>query len=410
MTSIDATLETRRRLLGRNLSIAYENPLKIVRGSMQYLYDEDGRQYLDAYNNVAHAGHCHPKVVEAGVRQMQTLNTNTRYLHDTILEYAEQLTSTLPEPLSVCYFVNSGSEANELALRLARAHTKARDMIVLDHAYHGNTTTLIDISPYKHDGPGGSGPPPWVHKVPLPRSEQDAHDVVEVIKTTDGLCGFIAESMPSVAGQIVLPTGYLSGVYEAVREAGGVCIADEVQTGYGRIGTHFWAFESYGVIPDIVVLGKPIGNGHPIGAVITTPDIATSFDNGMEFFSTFGGNTVSCAIGLAVLKVVQEQNLQDHALTVGEQLLNGLRELQRHYEIIGDVRGSGLFLGVELTIDGQPATQEAKRIVNTMRNNGILIGTDGPFNSVLKIRPPMPFSTADATTFLDVLQRVLKHE
>lgn len=410
MTSIDATLETRRRLLGRNLSIAYENPLKIVRGSMQYLYDEDGRQYLDAYNNVAHAGHCHPKVVEAGVRQMQTLNTNTRYLHDTILEYAEQLTSTLPEPLSVCYFVNSGSEANELALRLARAHTKARDMIVLDHAYHGNTTTLIDISPYKHDGPGGSGPPPWVHKVPLPRSEQDAHDVVEVIKTTDGLCGFIAESMPSVAGQIVLPTGYLSGVYEAVREAGGVCISDEVQTGYGRIGTHFWAFESYGVIPDIVVLGKPIGNGHPIGAVITTPDIATSFDNGMEFFSTFGGNTVSCAIGLAVLKVVQEENLQDHALTVGEQLLNGLRELQRHYEIIGDVRGSGLFLGVELTIDGQPATQEAKRIVNTMRNNGILIGTDGPFNSVLKIRPPMPFSTADATTFLDVLQRVLKHE
>lgn len=410
MTSIDATLETRHRLLGRNLSIAYENPLKIVRGSMQYLYDEDGRQYLDAYNNVAHAGHCHPKVVEAGVRQMQTLNTNTRYLHDTILEYAEQLTSTLPEPLSVCYFVNSGSEANELALRLARAHTKARDMIVLDHAYHGNTTTLIDISPYKHDGPGGSGPPPWVHKVPLPRSEQDAHDVVEVIKTTDGLCGFIAESMPSVAGQIVLPTGYLSGVYEAVREAGGVCIADEVQTGYGRIGTHFWAFESYGVIPDIVVLGKPIGNGHPIGAVITTPDIATSFDNGMEFFSTFGGNTVSCAIGLAVLKVVQEENLQDHALTVGEQLLNGLRELQRHYEIIGDVRGSGLFLGVELTIDGQPATQEAKRIVNTMRNNGILIGTDGPFNSVLKIRPPMPFSTADATTFLDVLQRVLKHE
>lgn len=410
MTSIDATLETRRRLLGRNLSIAYENPLKIVRGSMQYLYDEDGRQYLDAYNNVAHVGHCHPKVVEAGVRQMQTLNTNTRYLHDTILEYAEQLTSTLPEPLSVCYFVNSGSEANELALRLARAHTKARDMIVLDHAYHGNTTTLIDISPYKHDGPGGSGPPPWVHKVPLPRSEQDAHDVVEVIKTTDGLCGFIAESMPSVAGQIVLPTGYLSGVYEAVREAGGVCISDEVQTGYGRIGTHFWAFESYGVIPDIVVLGKPIGNGHPIGAVITTPDIATSFDNGMEFFSTFGGNTVSCAIGLAVLKVVQEENLQDHALTVGEQLLNGLRELQRHYEIIGDVRGSGLFLGVELTIDGQPATQEAKRIVNTMRNNGILIGTDGPFNSVLKIRPPMPFSTADATTFLDVLQRVLKHE
>ena len=297
-------IEARKRLLGRNLSIAYDNPINVVRGSMQYLYDDAGRQYLDAYNNVAHVGHCHPRVVEAGVRQMQELNTNTRYLHDAILNYAERLTATLPDPLSVCYFVNSGSEANELAIRLARAHTNARDMIVLDHAYHGNTTTLIDISPYKHDGPGGKGPPSWVHKVPLPRTADDAQQVIDVIKTNDKVCAFIAESMPSVAGQIVLPQGYLNRVYDAVRAAGGVCIADEVQTGYGRIGTHFWAFESYGIIPEIVVLGKPIGNGHPIGAVITTPDIAASFDNGMEFFSTFGGNTVSCAIGLAVLQVV----------------------------------------------------------------------------------------------------------
>lgn len=400
-------LEARRRLLGRNLSIAYDNPLNIVRGSMQYLYDEHGRQYLDAYNNVAHVGHCHPKVVEAGARQMLTLNTNTRYLHDAILNYAERLAATLPEPLTVCYFVNSGSEANELALRLARAHTNAREMMVLDHAYHGNTTTLIDISPYKHDGPGGNGPPSWVHKVPLPRTADDAQHAVNVIKTTDQLCGFIAESMPSVAGQIVLPPGYLNRVYDAVRAGDGVCIADEVQTGYGRIGTHFWAFESYGVVPDIVVLGKPIGNGHPIGAVITTPEIAASFDNGMEFFSTFGGNTVSCAIGLAVLEVVQEEKLQDHARIVGEQLLNGLRELKRDNELIADVRGSGMFIGVELVKDDQPATKEAHRLANLMRDEGILIGTDGPFHNVLKIRPPMPFSTTDADQFLTVMAKCL---
>jgi 4-aminobutyrate aminotransferase-like enzyme len=407
MTQIDLLIETRQRLLGRNLSIAYDAPVNIVRGTMQYLYDDAGRQYLDGYNNVAHVGHCHPKVVQAACDQTHTLNTNTRYLHNTILDYAERLTSTLPDPLNVCYFVNSGSEANELAIRLARAHTNARDMIVLDHAYHGNTTTLIDISPYKHDGPGGHGPPSWVHKVPLPRTSEDAEHVVEVIKTTDKPCGFIAESMPSVAGQIVLPPGYLNKVYDVVRAAGGVCIADEVQTGYGRIGTHFWAFESYQVAPDIVVLGKPIGNGHPIGAVITTPEIAASFDNGMEFFSTFGGNTVSCAIGLAVLEVVHEEKLQDHALAVGDQLLNGLRELQQHHEILGDVRGSGFFLGVELIKDDKPATKEAHRIVNALRDKGILIGTDGPFHNVLKIRPPMPFTMSDADHLLTTLRKVL---
>lgn len=399
MTRIDSTLEARRRLLGHNLSIAYDNPLKIVRGSMQYLYDEDGRQYLDAYNNVAHVGHCHPKVVEAGSQQMRTLNTNTRYLHDTILTYAERLTSTLPEPLRVCYFVNSGSEANELAVRLARAHTKARDMIVLDHAYHGNTTTLIDLSPYKYDGPGGNGAPSWVHKVPLPDAAGSSH-VADVVRNTERLCGFIAESLPSVAGQIVLPHAFLNEVYDLVRAKGGVCIADEVQTGFGRIGTHFWGFESYGVVPDVVVLGKPIGNGHPIGAVITTRAIADSFDNGMEFFSTFGGNTVSCAIGLAVLGVVQEEGLQAHALKIGAQLLEGLRALQRPHEIIRDIRGSGLFLGVELA-------QEGTQIVNQMRDDGILIGTEGPLHNVLKIRPPMPFSQTDADRFLTTFEKLL---
>ena len=377
---------------------------------MQYLYDDEGRRYLDAYNNVAHVGHCHPRVVAAGIEQMRLLNTNTRYLHDLIVRYAERLTAMLPDPLKVCYFVNSGSEANELALRLARAHTKARDMIVLDHAYHGNTTTLIDLSPYKHDGPGGSGPPEWVHKVSL----DDAQEVEEVVRRLASggrdLCGFIAESMPSVAGQIVLPTDYLKKAYQVVRTTGGVCIADEVQTGYGRIGTHFWAFEYYGVVPDIVVLGKPIGNGHPIGAVITTREIAQSFDNGMEFFSTFGGNTVSCAIGLEVLSVVQEENLQQHALNVGNHLLDGLRDLQQRFPIIRDVRGSGFFIGVELTQHNDPATTTANNIVNTMREEGILLGTDGPHHNVLKIRPPMPFSRDDANFLLAVLHGAIEQE
>ncbi len=394
-------IEARRRLLGRNLSIAYQNPLHIVRGSMQYLYDGDGRRYLDAYNNVAHVGHCHPEVVAAGHRQMELLNTNTRYLSDQILEYSERLTATLPESPSVCFFVNSGSEANELAIRLARAHTRAREMIVLNHAYHGNTTTLIDLSPYKHDGPGGQGAPSWVHKAPLPTSAEDAHYVSDIIEELQApLCGFIAETMPSVAGQIVFPDGYLSRVYDAVRNAGGVCIADEVQTGYGRTGTHFYAFEKYDVVPDIVVLGKPIGNGHPIGAVITTQAIADSFDNGMEFFSTFGGNNVSCAIGLKVLEIVREENLEAHALRVGNHLLSGLHELNQRHKVIRDIRGSGLFLGVELV-------HEAGAVVNKMREQGILLGTEGPLHNVIKIRPPMPFSESNADQLVDTLDEVL---
>jgi 4-aminobutyrate aminotransferase-like enzyme len=419
------TLAVRQRFLGRNLSISYRDPVKIVRGSLQYLYDDEGRQYLDAYNNVAHVGHCHPRVVKAGQEQMALLNTNTRYLHDLINQYAQRLTATLPPTLSVCFFVNSGSEANELALRLARAHTNARDLIVLDHSYHGNTTTLIDISPYKHDGPGGHGAPSWVHKVPLPdvyrgpyrsddqkATEKYAQHVVDVLGQLKGPGNFIAESLPSVGGQIVLPAGFLRLVYAAVRKSGGVCIADEVQTGYGRIGTHFWGFASYDeVVPDIIVLGKPIGNGHPIGAVVTTTEIAASFANGMEFFSTFGGNTVSCAIGLTVLAIVQKEGLQQRALTVGERMLKGLRNLQDRYELIGDVRGSGMFLGVELVRNREtrePATKEADELVNKMREHGILLGTDGPFHNVIKIRPPMPFSESDADRLVATLAEILQ--
>lgn len=423
-----ATLAARRTRLGGNLSIGYRDPLKIARGWMQWLYDGEGRRYLDAYNNVPHVGHCHPRVVHAGQAQMGVLNTNTRYLSDLLNEYAERLAATLPAPLRVCWFVNSASEANELALRLARACTGRRDTIVLEAAYHGNTTGLIDISPYKHAGPGGSGAPDWVHVAPLPdtyrgafrRSDPDAGpryaravgDIVDRLAGAGrGLAAFIAETCPSVGGQLVFPPGYLREVYRRVRAAGGVCIADEVQTGLGRMGTSFWAFEDQGVVPDIVVAGKPLGNGHPIGAVVTTPEIAAAFDNGMEYFSTFGGNNVSCAIGLAVLDVLRDEGLQAHALRVGDRMLAGLRELGARHPLFGDVRGSGLFLGVELVRDRatlEPAGAEASWVANRMREHGILLGTDGPWHNVVKIRPPMPFDEADADRLVETLDRVLR--
>jgi 4-aminobutyrate aminotransferase-like enzyme/Ser/Thr protein kinase RdoA (MazF antagonist) len=420
-------LADRHRSLGRNLSVAYREPLRIVRGWKQYLFDDEGRRYLDGYNNVPHVGHAHPAVVRAGAEQMAVLATNTRYLNDIVNEYAARLTATLPEPLRVCYLLNSASEANELALRLARAHTARRDMIVLEAAYHGNTTSLIDLSPYKHGGPGGSGTPRWVHVAPLPddyrgpwkRDDRDAGAkyalrvsgiIAEQAADGHSIAGFIAESCPSVGGQIMLPPGYLDAVYARVRKAGGVCIADEVQTGLGRIGTHFWAFESQGVVPDIVVMGKPLGNGHPLAAVVTTREIADSFDNGMEFFSTFGGNTVSCAIGLAVLDVMRDERLQDNALAVGEHLLGRLRALMSRHVLIGDVRGSGLFLGVELVLDREtlaPAAAEASYVVDRMREIGILLGTDGPLHNVVKIRPPMPFTRDDAELLASALDQVL---
>ena len=417
------TLAARQQRLGHNLSVAYHDPLRIVRGWRQHLYDDEGRRYLDAYNNVPHVGHCHPRVVEAGQRQMAVLNTNTRYLNDRLIEYAARLTATLPSPLSVCFFLNSASEANELALRLARAYTGRRDMIVLAAAYHGNTTALIDLSPYKHDGPGGRGAPDWVHVAPLPddyrgpfkRDDPDAgrkyaRQVADLIARVPPVAGFIAETCPSVGGQIMLPPGYLADVYGAVRTAGGVCIADEVQTGLGRIGTHFWAFQAHGVVPDIVVMGKPLGNGHPMAALVTTPAIADAFDNGMEFFSTFGGNTVSSAVGLAVLDVLRDESLQAHALRVGNRLLAGLRPLARQFAAVGDVRGSGLFLGLELVRDRvtmEPAPDEASRVVNRMREQGILLGTDGPYHNVVKIRPPMPFDEADADYLVETFARII---
>ncbi len=421
------TLAARRRLIGRNLSVSYRRPLKVVRAWRQHLYDESGRAHLDAYNNVPLVGHGHPRVVRAAQEQLALLNTNTRYLHDTILRYAERLTRLLPEPLRVCFFVTSGSEANELALRLARAHTGGEDVLVLEHAYHGHTTTLVDVSPYKFEGPGGRGRREWVHVAPVPdtyrgrfrRDDPEAGPkyarelggVVDRLQAEGrSLAAFLAETLPSVAGQVVFPPGYLAEAYRRVRAAGGVCVADEVQTGFGRLGEPFWGFETQEVVPDVVVLGKPIANGFPLGAVVTTPEIARSFDNGMEFFSTFGGNPVSCAAGLAVLDVLEDERLPQQARRVGRHLLHGLWRLQERHEVVGDVRGMGLFLGVELVRDREtrePAPDEAGYVVNRLRECGVLTGTDGPHHNVLKLRPPLVFSEEDADLLLETLDAVL---
>ena len=427
-SSVHDLLPRRRSLLNPALSLSYREPLHIERAFMQYLYDDAGQRYLDCVNNVPHVGHSHPRVVAAAQDQMAILNTNTRYLHKTILDYAEALTATLPEPLSVCFFVNSGSEANELALRLAKAFSGGSDFIVIDHAYHGHTTALIDISPYKFDGPGGRGRPPHVEVASMPdgfRGEVRGFDaragefyaasVAEKIASITArdrqLAAFIAEGILGCGGQMPLPAGYLKRAFALVREAGGVCVADEVQTGFGRVGSHFWSFELSGVAPDIVTMGKPIANGHPLGAVVTTPTIAAAFDNGMEYFNTFGGNPVACAIGLEVLNIIDDEHLQQKAFDTGADWMERLRDLQAEHPIIGHVRGSGLFLGIELIRDTktlEPAEWETTYIVERMKGRGILLSTEGPHHNVLKLKPPLVFRREHVDLFMAVFADILQ--
>ena len=427
-SGVEALLEARREHLGPSLSVSYHRPLHLVRGSRQYLYSADGEPYLDLVNNVCHVGHCHPRVVEAISGQAAILNTNTRYLHENIQAFAAELAETLPEPLDTCFFVNSGSEANELALRLARAATGSSDMLVIDGAYHGSTSACVAMSPYKFDGPGGTGRPDWVHVVPSPdgyrgeiRGDADttgdgyglevARVVGEACAKGRSIAGFLAEPILSCGGQIPLPRGFLAAAFEHVRKAGGLAIVDEVQVGFGRVGEAFWGFQVHDVVPDIVVMGKPIGNGHPLGAVVTSRRIAEAFDNGMEFFSTFGGNPVSCACGRAVLEVVREEGLQERARFLGGRFLEGLRALQERHELVGDVRGQGLFLGVELVRDRgtlEPADAEAEELVNRMKDRGVLLSTDGPLHNVIKIKPPMVLEPDDVDMCLRLLDGVLE--
>ncbi len=414
-------LKSRQQAMNPSLSLSYRDPIHTLRGSMQYLYDAEGNQFLDAVNNVPHVGHCHPVVVEAATQQARLLNTNTRYLYRAITDYSERLLAKFPDPLSVCFLTNSGSEANDLALRLARHYTARQDVTVLDHAYHGNLGSLIDISPYKHDGRGGKGRPEHIHKAIIPdtyrnpeSTEAYANSVKQCLQQADtGAAAFICETVLGCGGQVVLPEGYLHAAYAHTREAGALCIADEVQVGFGRVGTHFWGFETQNVIPDIVTLGKPIGNGHPLAAVITTREIADRFNNGMEYFNTFGGNPVSCAIGLAVLDVIEQDQLQNNALIVGDYLLEGLQALKQKYPIMGDVRGLGLFIGVELVTDRgllTPAADQASYISERMKQCGVLISTDGPFHNVLKIKPPMCFSRENADRLTGLLDSVLSED
>ena len=411
----EVLLPRRRADLGPSLSISYRRPLSIVRGEGTWLIDHTGRAHLDCVNNVAHVGHAHPRVTDAIARQSAMLNTNTRYLHRTILDYAERLAALFPHPLEVVYLTNSGSEANELALRMARTVTGRTDVIAVDWGYHGNTQACIDVSAYKFNRKGGAGKPAHTHLAELPdpyrgRFGSDGAAYAAGIAGMPPAAAFLAESISGCGGQVVFPDGYLAEAHRLARAQGALCIADEVQVGFGRVGTHMWAFEQQGVVPDIVTLGKPIGNGHPLGAVVTTRAVADAFANGMEWFNTFGGNPVSCAVGMAVLDVIEGEGLQASALRTGEHLLARLREAADRFDCVGDVRGSGLYLGVDLVLDRstkQPATALAGDVANALRERGVLVSTDGPADNVLKIKPPLVFGVDEAELLADELQRVL---
>jgi len=408
-TDKDEVARIRRDHFGGNLKLTYDEPVMLLRGWRHHMFDEWGRPYLDAYNNVPHVGHAHPRIQAVVADQLARMNSNTRYLHPAQAAFAEKLLSKLPPELSVCWFVNSGSEANELALRLARAASGGRGMVTPDHGYHGNTTGAMDLSAYKFNAKGGAGQPDWVELVDIPddyrgafRRGSENPGAAYAAQVDDALArmaakghrlaGFIAETFPSVGGQILPPEGYLQDVYQRIRAAGGICIADEVQTGLGRLGAHYFAFEAQSVLPDIVVLGKPIGNGHPLGVVVTTPEIAKAFAKGPEFFSTFGGSTLSCRVGKTVLDIVDDEGLMENAAMMGARLMSGLQGLAEQYPLIGDVRGMGLFVGVEMVTDREarsPATQQTAYILNRMRASRILIGCEGPDNNILKVRPPL---------------------
>jgi 4-aminobutyrate aminotransferase-like enzyme len=424
----DALLAERQARFGSNLKLSYRRPVTFLRGWRHHLFDEMGRPYLDAYNNVPHVGHAHPRVRAVAADQLARMNANTRYLHPAPMALAERITGRLPSELEVCFFVNSGSEANELALRLARAASGGYDIVTPDHGYHGNTTGAIDISAYKFNKPGMGGRKPWVHLVDVAddyrgRFRRDEPDralryaeqvdgaLAEVERNGGKLAGFIAETFPSVGGQIIPPPGYLAQVYERIRRAGGICIADEVQTGLGRLGDFYFGFEQQQVRPDIVVLGKPLGNGHPIGAVITTRTIAERFAQGPEYFSTFGGSNLSCRIAAEVLDIVDDEGLQANAKAMGERLLAGLNALGEMHRVIGDVRGIGLFVGLDLVTDREsrnPATAAADYVMNRLRDIRILVGREGPADNILKIRPPLTVDAEGIDMLLDRLDLCLK--
>mgnify|MGYP001383263801 FL=1 len=421
----------RKKNIARNLSISYQDPLHMLEAKGQFFYDEQGRRYLDCVNNISHVGHSNKFVHEALVSQNLKLNTNTRYLYNIINEYSDRLLKTFPKKLNKIFFVCTGSEANDLALRIAKNYTKAKNVLVMNNAYHGHTNSLIDLSPYKFNSKGGEGKKDYVHVLRMPdeirgkwtnknykwvnKYIDEAEDVIsKTFNKKNSLSSFFFESILGCGGQIELPKGYLKNIFKLVRKKNALCIADEVQTGFGRVGSNFWAFQEHGIVPDIVTLGKPMGNGHPIAAVVTTKKIADTFNNGMEYFNSFGGNPVSCAVGNAVLDVIEKDNLQKNSKVVGDYFIKKLTQIQKKFpDYISKISGKGLFIGIDFICNGDfllPDAKLATKLINSLRLKGILLSTDGPFNNVIKIKPPLVFNKDNADFVCSEIESFLIHE
>jgi 4-aminobutyrate aminotransferase-like enzyme len=422
-TTTDDLLARRDKLLGPAYRLFYDRPVHLVRADGVWLYDAAGHKYLDMYNNVPHVGHCHPRVVEAICKQAGTLNTHTRYLHENVVECAERLTARLPPELDTAMFCCTGSEANELALRIARSVTGRKGVIVLDYAYHGNTQAIYEIT--TSDIPAADLPG-YVVTVPAPDTyrgryrDSDAaakyaahvHDAIALLESRGfEPAAFVIDTIASSCGVVEPPSGYLATVANIVRNAGALFVADEVQPGFGRTGRNFWGFEADGLVPDIVTTGKPMGNGHPVSAVVVRRGLVEDFGRRGDYFNTFGGNPVSCAAALAVLDVIEEEGLQQQAFEVGQHIVTGLRQLAEKHACIGDVRGTGLFLALELVSDREartPGAALARSVVNDLRDHGVLTGVIGPDRNILKLRPPMVLRREDADFMLGRLDESLQ--
>jgi 4-aminobutyrate aminotransferase-like enzyme len=419
--TVQNMLERRARLLGPNVATFYDEPVHLVLGEGVWLWDADGRKYLDCYNNVPHVGHCHPRVVEAICKQAGLLNTHTRYLHELILDYLERLTATMDASLSSAIMTCTGSEANDIALRMARAVTGKTGVIATDHTYHGNTLAVSQLSTTSRPaGPGFDN----VRFVPAPDSYRPPSGdhatafataierrIEELEKAGHGFSALVVCPFFANEGFPQLPAGFLKPAADVVKKAGGLLICDEIQPGFGRLGTHMWGYQYAGIAPDIVTLGKPMGNGHPVGAAVTSADLMKTFRATSKYFNTFGGNPVSCAAAMAVLQVVEEEGLQQNALEVGAYAKAGLERLAKKHDVIGNVRGQGLFFGAEMVLDQRtkkPAVDFVKRVSNAMRQRGVLLNFIGINYNTLKMRPPMPFSTANADLMLETLDEVLQ--
>ncbi|MBT0724255.1 aspartate aminotransferase family protein [Rosenbergiella sp. S61] len=413
--------DKRDRILGESYRLFYRNPVHLVKGKGQYLWDAEGRKYLDVYNNVASIGHCHPAVIEAVSQQMQQLNTHTRYLHENILNYTESILATTPAEIDRAMYMCTGSEANDLAIRVAKSFSGGTGIIVTQEAYHGTSELTSGASPALGSGQALASttrvvPAPDFYR--LTPSDPGQWFANEIQKQIDDMkqkgikfAGFLADSIFSSDGVLPNPPGFLKAAIDVVHKNGGIFIADEVQPGFARTGDTFWGFARHGVVPDIITTGKPMGNGIPVSALFAKSDVLASFSDHIPYFNTFGGNPVSMAAAQAVLKVIQEENLQQHSREMGELLIKELRGLQQKYRCVGDVRGAGLFIGFELVTDPeskQPNKALALDLIERLRDQGILTSVAGPYGNVLKLRPPLAFQASDIDWLVGGLDRALE--